>query len=160
MGHHKILKQKDISYNDWASWCIWSLDGRAARHPTFELVLNSDIFKRQLMSQVFVSLRIPHQINPNTTVRDFVREEMSDPVRSRKFSDNVNHYVLNVCGTDQYFSKIRNQFRASNFYNTYLKQMSLSIFHTMFLVLRSMTSDLNLPNQEEPCSSLLHWRCI
>ena len=81
MGLHQSSKQKDLTWSTWASWCIWSLDGRAARHPTFCLVLNSDIFKRQLMSQVFVSLRIPNQIDPNIPVRTFIEQEMSDPIK-------------------------------------------------------------------------------
>ena len=37
------LKEKDVLFSEWAEWILWSNNGRHAGHPTFSLVLNSEL---------------------------------------------------------------------------------------------------------------------
>ena len=61
---------KDVSFSDWAEWILWSSNGSHAKHPTFSLVLNSEITRCGLFKQGTVSLA-KNSIPGKMTVESF-----------------------------------------------------------------------------------------
>jgi hypothetical protein len=113
---------------EWGEYMMWRNDGAPPRHPTFALILNAEISQTQLREQgrVFLSRM---DISPTMSLLDF-QESYKDPVKKRKYHEQLQHAAGNVRGTDQYWKSIRNKFKAAIFYLQYVKKIQMRYFIT------------------------------
>ena len=125
------LKEKDVLFSEWAEWILWSNNGRHAGHPTFSLVLNSELTRSGLLKQGRVTLS-KHDIPSNITIDDFKKHWKTDKGR-KKFHKSLNYHIGNITGTDQYGGTKNWQFRNIAHHLSYKEHLPLRMFATSSL---------------------------
>ena len=125
------VSEKDVSFSEWSEWVMWSSNGFHVEHPTFALVLNSEITRTGLFKQGKVTLS-KNDIPGNTTVQSF-QENWGTEQGREKFKKSLNYHVGNVRGTDQYWSARNREFRSFAHHMKYKKNMPMRLFVTSSL---------------------------
>ena len=131
-GHHVNVKERQVSWTDWCKWLMWRSDGLPARHPTLPLVLHSETVRSQLFTQGSVCISLNDTLigDPTMNVTELADKIREDPNYGKSIATSINYFAGNVRGTDQYFASVQRDFRAVAFFNNYINNQPIRLFHT------------------------------
>ena len=128
---HCGAREKSVSVSKWYEYMMWRSDGIPASHPTFSLVLYNHKLKNSLQSQARFVIN-SSEFDPTTTVQQIREAQDDDVVRTmtEKLVKKAHMHAANIPGTTPYWKSTRHEFKAANFYNSYIKNKDVSMFHT------------------------------
>ena len=120
---HDGLWYKKPPINKWYEYLIWQSDGIPASHHAFALVLHNHKMKNSLQKQGQFVVNTSN-IDPNIMVSDIKNAKKEDEIK--KVTDNLmkqaHVHAGNIPGTTSYWKSTRFEFKASNFYISYIKR--------------------------------------
>ena len=124
-------REKAASINKWYEHLMWRSDGIPASHPTFSIVLYNHKIKSSLQKQGQYVVNIS-SVDPSVTVNDIKQAKDSDALKKQSAAlfKQAHLHASNVPGTNSYWRGTRFEFKAANFYNSYINKREISLFHT------------------------------
>jgi hypothetical protein len=130
-GYHKA-RDKSVKPQQWYEYLMCRSDGIPAEHPTFSLVLYNHKLKNSLQKQGHFVLNISN-MDPNTTLETIQNcGENNDQLRTEvdKLIKKTQVFSSNIVGTQPYWKATCHEFKATSFYNSYINNKHVSLFHT------------------------------
>ena len=127
----ETVVDKKVTFSEWAEWVLWSSNGSHTSHPTFGLVINSELMRSGLFKQGRVALS-KNEIPGNTTVESFKQHWGADEGK-KKFRKSLNYHVGNVRSTDQYWTARNREFRNFAHHMMYKNKTPMRLFVTSSL---------------------------
>lgn len=130
-GSHRT-RENSVSIHKWYNYIMWRSDGIPSSHPTFSLVLYNHKMRNSLQSQ--------GRLNINTSDIDLTIT--LDNIRNARGNENylqiatedllkrAHMHASNVPGTMPYWKRTRYEFKAINFFNSYINNRDIYLFHT------------------------------
>ena len=132
-----VLVQKAIlpvsgNNNKWYKQQMWRSDGIPASHLTFSIVLYNHKIKSSLQKQGQYVVNIANA-DPSVTVKDIKNTKGDDALKQQTEAlfKRSHLHASNVPGTQSYLRATRFEFKAASFYNSYINQREVSLFHTV-----------------------------
>ena len=129
-GSH-FTREKKVTMKQWMHHQSWRSDGVPSAHPTWSIVLYSYKIQTALQQQGSYSMSTA-EIDPSTTL-----QEISAPTSEASLKKavsvllkNARMHSSNIPGTTPYWHTTRYEMKAIHFYNSYINDEHLSIFHT------------------------------
>ena len=136
-------RDKSASINKWYEYQIWRSDGMPAAHPTFALVLHNHKIKNTLQKQGQYVVNTS-DIDPHLLIEDIKKAKDDDEIKVvlNKLLKQAHVHAGNVPGTKPYWKNTRFEFKATNFYNSYIKKkMFLCFIQAVLLNTMNILSD-------------------
>ena len=124
-------REKSLSINKWYEHQMWRSDGVPASHPTFSIVLYNHKIKSSLQKQGQYVINIANA-DPSVTVKDIKNAKGDDALKKQTEAlfKRAHLHASNVPGTQSYWRATRFEFKAANFYNSYINKREVSLFYT------------------------------
>ena len=123
------MREKYVDFKDWLQYMMYRSDGVPAAHPSFAIVAMNHKMKNQLQGQGQYALNTSG-MDPNLTGEKLI--EMWDDEKSgrKELFNRLHRFTSNVTGTDGYWLSKRFTFRSTIFWNKYIRNRNISLFHT------------------------------
>ncbi len=125
-------REKSVSIHKWYNYMMWRSDGIPSSHPTFSLVLYNHKMRNSLQSQGRFTINTS-DIDPTITL-DTIRNARCDnnalQIATEDLLKRAHMHASNIPGTMPYWKSTRYEFKAINFFNSYIKKRDISLFHT------------------------------
>ena len=127
----KHPREKIVQFKDWIQHQLWRSDGFPAKHPTWSICMLNHKMKNALQKQGTYAIST-NQLDPSVTIR-----KIQEAAPGRNLTRMVQQvmkiarlFASNVPGTDPYWHSTRFKMKAINFYQRYIEDNQLSVFHT------------------------------
>lgn len=125
------MREKDVPIQKWYNYTMWRSDGIPASHPTFSLILYNHKMRNSLQSQGRFTINTS-DFDPTTTL-DSIRNASRDDdltTATEALLKRAHMHASNIPGTTPYWRSTRHEFKAINFFNSYINKKEVSLFHT------------------------------
>ena len=132
MAWHK-LRHVDVFFNEWVKHMVWNSNGSFASHPTIALLVYNIKVKNQV-NKVGRYVLSMSEIEASTLVSEIKNAPNHEAFRNSldRVIEKAQVHSGNVPGTPEYWKHTYFELRAVNFYYSYMDELDMSAFHTVY----------------------------